>query len=616
MELKDTAKRINNLRRLERLEDNPVAPYDPSEGMEDKEELQEFIRFLYALLQEEKSSKATALERLDEAIRETKELRNLLKSESEKCAKFLQTIDSLMKRIADDDTKFKALERTVDELTAEVKVSKKHLFGSSSQKGKKAPAAQGTPSAASSDNTVDRQQDEDEFDGTNRPKPAESETTTEEEKEAKHPSGVDSNRKGSKYQKMKADEKVLHRSNRNLLPEGATYLWTETRKSFEQVLKIVEHDYEVIVYLDANGKIQVAYLPDKADENYVPVIDKFPGTHASADFLANLVFNKYRMETPFYREMIRVWTQNMSTCRQTLMNWTKKPCKYLMKVVEQLKNQALQPGSVVNCDETWARLVLKATKKVYIWCLVNEAEKIVLFFYDKGSRSRSSLKEFLGDAKIDAFQSDAYNVYMYLDDEVIDVDHLCCMAHVRAKWAYALEQGGDERVRKMLDYITKLYGMEERYRSLNLSPEQIQIERNNKETLDLKEAMRKELDKFRTGDYGPVIGRTEKAMNYMHTFWDQIFLYLKDGRYTIDNLAAERAIRPLTIERKNSNLFCSHGGAEQSALYHTIIATCVKQGYSVLEYLKAFFRSIIMGRRDYENLMPATIGIQSGFKKL
>jgi hypothetical protein len=51
-------------------------------------------------------------------------------------------------------------------------------------------------------------------------------------------------------------------------------------------------------------------------------------------------------------------------------------------------------------------------------------EGVHLFFYDKGGRSRSSLKEFLGDAKIDALQSDAYNVYMYLDDEVMDVDHL------------------------------------------------------------------------------------------------------------------------------------------------------------------------------------------------
>jgi hypothetical protein len=38
------------------------------------------------------------------------------------------------------------------------------------------------------------------------------------------------------------------------------------------------------------------------------------------------------------------------------------------------------------------------------------------------------------------------------------------------------------------------------------------------------------------------------------------------------------------------------------------------QGYSVLEYLKAFFTCIIQRRRDYENLMPATIGISKMIK--
>ena len=37
------------------------------------------------------------------------------------------------------------------------------------------------------------------------------------------------------------------------------------------------------------------------------------------------------------------------------------------------------------------------------------------------------------------------------------------------------------------------------------------------------------------------------ALNYLHKFWDQLFAYRKDGEYTIDNLAAERAIRPLTV---------------------------------------------------------------------
>ena len=40
-----------------------------------------------------------------------------------------------------------------------------------------------------------------------------------------------------------------------------------------------------------------------------------------------------------------------------------------------------------------------------------------------------------------------------------------------------------------------------------------------------------------------------------------------------------------------------------------MIKTCKLQGYSVLEYLEAFFTAIIKGRPDYENLMPATIGI-------
>lgn len=78
---------------------------------------------------------------------------------------------------------------------------------------------------------------------------------------------------------------------------------------------------------------------------------------------------------------------------------------------------------------------------------------------------------------------------------------------------------------------------------------------------------------------------------------------MKDGRYTIDNLIAERAIRSFTVERNNAPTFCCHKGVEVSALYHTVIETCKLQGYSVLEYLEAFFTAVIKGRTDYENLM-------------
>ena len=43
--------------------------------------------------------------------------------------------------------------------------------------------------------------------------------------------------------------------------------------------------------------------------------------------------------------------------------------------------------------------------------------------------------------------------------------------------------------------------------------------------------------------------------------------------------------------------------------YHSVISTCKFHGISILEYLNKFFREIAAGNRDYQKLMPATIGI-------
>lgn len=59
----------------------------------------------------------------------------------------------------------------------------------------------------------------------------------------------------------------------------------------------------------------------------------------------------------------------------------------------------------------------------------------------EGGRGRSVLKDFLGDAQIKSLQSDGYNVYMYLDNELMEVEYLCCLAHARNKFKDAYNQG-------------------------------------------------------------------------------------------------------------------------------------------------------------------------------
>lgn len=71
-----------------------------------------------------------------------------------------------------------------------------------------------------------------------------------------------------------------------------------------------------------------------------------------------------------------------------------------------------------------------------------------------------------------------------------------------------------------------------------------------------------------------VRAKLHKILNYFIHTWDSVMAYSHDGRYEIDNSVAERSIRPLTIERKNSFLFGSHKGVETSAVYHTFIVTC------------------------------------------
>ena len=68
------------------------------------------------------------------------------------------------------------------------------------------------------------------------------------------------------------------------------------------------------------------------------------------------------------------------------------------------------------------------------------------------------LTDFIGEAEIAALQSDAYNVYKYLDNELTEVEHICCMAHVRARFLKTLIQGKDERARySVCEYLKKFF---------------------------------------------------------------------------------------------------------------------------------------------------------------
>ena len=168
---------------------------------------------------------------------------------------------------------------------------------------------------------------------------------------------------------------------------------------------------------------------------------------------------------------------------------------------------------------------------------------------------------------------------MYLDDELVDTEHLCCLAHARAKFKYAYEQGC-EQARFFLEKIGRLYKFEDDYRKCNLTPEEIQTRRNDAETTSIIESIQNEMFDLLVQSKETLSDLMNKALNYLHTFWKQLFAYRNHGEYSIDNTAAERAIRPITVQRKNSMFFRSVQGVQNSAVYNTFIETCKQVGVS------------------------------------
>ena len=82
--------------------------------------------------------------------------------------------------------------------------------------------------------------------------------------------------------------------------------------------------------------------------------------------------------------------------------------------------------------------------------------------------------------------------------------------------------------------------------------------------------------------------------------------YLADGRLSPDNNAAENAIRPFVIGRKNWLFGGTPEGAAASALFYSLIETAKANKLEPHPYLRFIFEKLPTATtlEDYEALLP------------
>jgi hypothetical protein len=98
-----------------------------------------------------------------------------------------------------------------------------------------------------------------------------------------------------------------------------------------------------------------------------------------------------------------------------------------------------------------------------------------------------------------------------------------------------------------------------------------------------------------------------KAMRYALRHWDGLTAFLDDGRIEMDTNVVERAIRPVTLNRKNALFAGSDGGARHWAIAMTLIGTAKLNNVEPMAWLTDVLERIVSGRtrsHELESLLP------------
>jgi hypothetical protein len=487
----------------------------------------------------------------------------------------------------------------------------KHAFGKSSLKKNKRV-----------EEKKSREEDKEDYDGNhdalNHEEKSADDQIDQTKVKSEHLDGERAKREN--YTKMNAAKVTSLLCDTTNIPEGMRLIGFKEINEFDKVSYIECVSYQVAILEDEFGVRHEYFVPADTEKaaGRRPHLNTMPGTHGTPEFIADLAADIYQLHTPNYREGIRMEMDKFTCSDNTRMNWLKKGAKMLKPLVELLKLKLLKVGSFLNIDETWCRIRIKTkgdgTKlghyfKKYVWILINKIEQVAYFLYDNDendSRGYRPISSFLSGFK-GTVASDAYVVYKQLCLEHPDIEHCLCWAHVRAKFQYALEISKEEDAEWYRNLIDHLYLVESEIILNRLTPDKVKERRGRKDVTDTltslythaKKALRQKGKKYSD--------LMLQALNYMLNSWDELQTYRKDGRYTIDNLPAERAIRPFTVGRKNSLHYSSEEGVEMAMTYLTIIETAKMWGLQVKEYLTYVWREVMSGNTNYESMTPEMV---------
>ena len=179
--------------------------------------------------------------------------------------------------------------------------------------------------------------------------------------------------------------------------------------------------------------------------------------------------------------------------------------------------------------------------------------------------------------------------------------------HVRNRFGSAFLSAKDKIADWFVKKIAKVYRIENECILARKTPKEIWKRRNAKDVDKILKSLFTKASEYLNSKRRHFSKMTHDALKYMINGWEDLIRYREDGNYDIDNLAAERAIRPFTVHRKNAVSFGSEDGVKEACVFFTLCETCKQYGINFKEYITHVVKEIINGNTNYETLVPWAI---------
>jgi transposase len=400
--------------------------------------------------------------------------------------------------------------------------------------------------------------------------------------------------------------------------------------------KVIGYDrQETLEYVPPKLKVRVTVIPKYACPGAPECGVKealrpeglVEGNRYDTSVAAQIMASKYALHLPTYRQQDQFAGSGWTPSRGTLLNILVATAACIRPFVLSLRDEVIASGAL-GTDETRVTLLLppeipaaiagdaksqrihevfskaRAEKQASVsgrmWAYRSLTVPINVFDFTV-SRHRDGPDEFLVAGNFTGTMiADCYSGYQQItlrsDARIV---RAACNAHARRKIVEA--RASDPLLAsRFLGMYQELYDIEDRGKLLSCTDLEALRAREAKpvwqrlrELLD-GEAAKRVLPKDKFAE----------ALGYLRNHWNELQVYLGDGRLPIDNNETEQLMKQVAIGRKNWLFVGSVAAGERAADFLTIVSSALRNDLDVWAYVKALLDRLLAGDHDYAALRP------------